>query len=198
MQLKPIFGYNKHIDQTQYYWYKEGFNEEELEWLKNLVNLYPFEIDSLVGPTNSVSKEIRQAKIKLMPCDDKTEWLYEKLMNFAIESNNIIWGFDLNSVIDSIQYSEYLDANNGYYDWHLDIGPYPINHRKISIIVQLSDPSEYEGGDIELWSSGEFKIMPKNKGCTILFPSFLLHRVTPITKGVRSSLVLWVGGSAYK
>ena len=57
---------------------------------------------------------------------------------------------------------------------------------------------EYEGGDFEIGSGGEFKKLSKKKGSGILFPSFLMHRVTPITKGVRKSLVLWVGGESYK
>lgn len=64
--------------------------------------------------------------------------------------------------------------------------------------VQLSDSSEYEGGDFELWTGGGFKSLPKIKGCCVLFPSFLLHRVTPVTQGTRKTLVLWIGGGNYK
>jgi PKHD-type hydroxylase len=195
MQLRPIFGYNPYINQTEYYWYKEGFNVEELEWVKNLMNLYSFDIDTIAGSTNPSIIKQSQSKIKYIPSEEKNDWLYEKLMNFANEANNTIWGFDLNSVIDSIRYSEYTEGE--YYDWHLDIGPAPINHRKITIITQLSDPTEYEGGELQLWCGDQFKNLPKIKGCTILFPSFFLHRITPITKGSRSSLVLWVGGSTY-
>jgi PKHD-type hydroxylase len=80
----------------------------------------------------------------------------------------------------------------------MDIGPGSISHRKVSITIQLSDPSEYEGGDLELWYGGSIIQIPKNKGLTVLFPSFSMHRVTPITKGTRKSLVLWVGGEHYK
>jgi len=114
----------------------------------------------------------------------------------VLEANQI-WNFNIHSVIDSIQYTEYLEGG-GHYDWHIDIGPGSINHRKISITIQLSDVEEYEGGDFEIWTGGEFKKLPKKQGTAILFPSFLMHRVTPITKGVRKSLVLWVGGDSYK
>ena len=118
-------------------------------------------------------------------------------MNLSLEANRELWDFNLHSIIDDIQYTEYYEGG-GHYDWHVDIGPNSINHRKVSITVQLSDPSEYEGGEFEIWSGGEFRRLPKRKGDVILFPSFLLHRITPITKGIRKSLVLWVGGGAYK
>lgn len=198
MEIKPLFDIDYSIDQTQYYWFQNGFNEEEIEWVLNLKELYPFDRSTIVGSTNpSEIEHIRKSIIRWINCDDSSNWLYEKLKNFALEANNVLWKFNLHSIRDSIQYSEYFD-NGGHYDWHVDIGPGSINHRKISIITQLSDPSEYEGGDLQLWSGGEFKTIPKIKGCTVLFPSFNLHRVTPITKGVRKSLVLWVGGESYK
>jgi PKHD-type hydroxylase len=80
----------------------------------------------------------------------------------------------------------------------MDIGPGNINHRKISITIQLSDPDEYVGGDLELWTGQGQVNAPRSQGCAVLFPSFMLHRVTPVESGTRKSLVLWVGGGAYK
>jgi PKHD-type hydroxylase len=129
--------------------------------------------------------------------DGQSAWVYDRIRDLSIEANNAIWKFNLHSIIDSIQYTEYYEGG-GHYGWHTDIGPGSINHRKISITIQLSDPDEYEGGNLEMWSDGDFQTMPKQKGAAVLFPSFLLHRVTPVTKGTRKSLVLWVGGSPYK
>ena len=196
MEVKPIFGLDENIDQTEYYWFEKGFTEEELEWVANLSELYAFEAASIVGSTSEV-QETRKSKIKWIHHDENSIWLYDKLGNFAVEANSNIWKFDLRSVVDSIQYTEYL-ANGSHYDWHVDIGPAPINHRKISIVTQLSDSSDYEGGDFQLWTGGKFVTLPRTKGCTMLFPSFLLHRVTPVTKGIRKSLVLWIGGGSLK
>lgn len=182
MQIGPIFLPDSSIDQTQYYWFQKGFNEEELEWLNNLKDFYKSD----------------DQHIKFINIDDKSFWLFNKMMGFASEANNAIWKFNLNSVIDSMKYIEYYPENNLHYDWHMDIGPSPINHRKISLVTLLSDPNEYEGGDLELWTGGKFITLPRIKGCTFIFPSFLLHRVTPVTKGLRQSLVLWVGGESYK
>jgi len=196
MELKPIFNIDTRVDQTEYYWFQQGFSEEELGWFNNLKDLYPFEIASIVGSTTP-NTEVRNSRIKWLHYDERTDWVYEKLKNFSIEANNTIWGFNLTSIIDSIQYTEYPEGG-GHYDWHVDIGPGSINHRKISIVTQLSDPSEYEGGELEIWCGGQFRQIPKIKGCTVLFPSFLLHRVTPVTSGVRRSMVFWAGGGSYK
>jgi PKHD-type hydroxylase len=194
MDLYPLYGIDNTIDQTNYYSFDFAFNEQELEWISNLQKCYSFETAStFAGDTN----EFRKSKIKWMHHDGQSAWVYDRIRDLSIEANNAIWKFNLHSIIDSIQYTEYYEGG-GHYNWHTDIGPGSINHRKISITIQLSDPNEYEGGDLELWSGGDFKTMPKQKGAAVLFPSFLLHRVTPVTKGVRKSLVLWVGGSPYK
>lgn len=186
MELKPIIDVNPKINQTEYYWFQNGFSEQELDWFQNLQNIYPY----LPLETEYVIE--RQKEIK---CDDLSMWVYDKLNNFAIEANNAIWGFELSSIIDPIRYNEFFV--NGVHDWNLDIGS-GINYRKITMITQLSDPSEYEGGDLEIWTNGQFKTIPKIKGCTTIFPSFLLHRVTPVISGLKKSMTLWVGGGNYK
>ena len=105
--------------------------------------------------------------------------------------------FDLSGFGDEIQYTEYFGENNGHYSWHGDIGP-NVPHRKLSIVVQLSDPEDYEGGELEL-SAGSYLVDgPKTKGTVIVFPSFVLHRVLPLTSGERRSLVSWVSGPRLK
>jgi PKHD-type hydroxylase len=197
MIIRPIFIPNENIDQTEYFWYENAFNEEELEWINNLKDLYEFEKASIVGTTSYEIDDVRNSKIKWIHHDENSEWLFNKLSDLSINANNQLWGFDIYSIIDSIQYTEYPEGG-GHYDWHVDIGPGSINHRKISMVTQLSGPEEYNGGDLEIWSGGEFRKVPKIKGSTVIFPSFLMHRVTPVTKGLRKSLVLWIGGSTYK
>ena len=196
MNVKPIIPENPRIDQTNYYVFTKVLSKEELGWIENLQQLYPSNIATTIGD-DSETNPVRKSTIKWIHHDQFSAWLYERIVNLAISANNDMWGFNLHSVLDSIQYTEYYD-DGGHYDWHVDVGPGNINHRKISITIQLSDPEDYEGGDFELWTGGEFKTLPKSKGDAILFPSFLLHRVTPITKGTRKSLVLWIGGGTYK
>jgi PKHD-type hydroxylase len=204
LEFYPNFPQNPNLIQTDYYWFDKGFSNVEIRNVLRISKLYDFkealvqsEIDNNDGEKEENS--IRTSNIKWMPPEaDKTEWMYEKIMEQVLEANFNIWKFDLSSIKDAIQYTEYSGENQGGYDWHLDVGPYPLNHRKISITIQLSDPDDYEGGDFEIWTHSGKTIAPKQKGAVILFPSYLLHRVTPVTKGVRKSLVLWVGGATFK
>ena len=196
MDLKLNLPPDLDVDQTNYYWFKEGFNLNEVKAIESLTNTFPYQTATTVGNPDESLDSVRKSKIKWLHHDSKTDWVYDKLLNMVIEANTM-WKFNLHSIIDSIQYTEYYEGG-GHYDWHVDIGPKDISHRKISITIQLSDSDEYEGGDLELWTGGAKKVMPRGKGISAFFPSFMMHRVTPITKGIRKSLVLWVGGEHYK
>ena len=98
---------------------------------------------------------------------------------------------------ENIQFTEYDSAYDGYYDWHIDTGGKELSsNRKLSMSVQLSDPSEYEGGELQVVK--ETNVLKKNRGSAFIFPSYLLHRVTPVTKGTRYSLVCWISGHPFR
>lgn len=195
MELKPIFLPKEDINQTNYYWFNGGFTSDEVNKIVEDAKEYPF-VKALVVDEENTDK-FRKSNVKWLPYDNKWEWVIDKIMSQVVEANDTMWKFDLKSVIDQIQYTEY-EGNGGHYDWHMDIGPGKISHRKISIVVQLSDPSEYVGGDLELKTGADQVVVPRGKGNVIVFPSFLLHRVVPLTSGNRKSLVLWVGGGQYR
>jgi len=197
MNIQPIFDTDQSIDQTNYYWFENSLSNNELIWIDILQNKYQYEKANTIGNPDDILGQFRKSLIKWLPHDSNTYILYDKFKDMMIEANNSIWKFDLGTIRDSIQYTEYLEGG-GHYDWHVDIGPGSINHRKISLVTQLSDSDEYEGGDLEIWTGGSPKKIPRQKGTTVIFPSFLMHRVTPVTKGIRKSLVLWAGGSSYK
>lgn len=190
---------NSYNDCQNYYWFREGFNKDEINLILKNAEKLPFKTAKTLGDdSDSPNAEIRSSSIKWLPKTSEWLWVYKKMMDMAVEANNI-WGFDLISADEQIQYTEYYDNNNGHYDWHQDIGSGSASHRKVSITVQLSDINDYEGGDLEIWSGGKkFITTEKGSGVTITFPSYMMHRVTKITKGTRKSLVLWVGGSHYK
>ncbi len=193
MEYNLTFPQDPSVDQTMHYVIENAFNQEELGWIDNLQALYPFQEATVIGNNNG----IRKSDIKWMHSNDKSFWVYERISQFAKQANDTLWKFNLSSIIDSIQYTVYYESG-GHYGWHIDIGPGSINHRKISCTIQLSNPDEYEGGDFEIWTGGDFRTIERKQGCAILFPSFLMHRVTPVTKGIRRSLVLWMGGDSYK
>jgi PKHD-type hydroxylase len=195
MDLKPVFPVHSQSNPIGFYTYSDCFSEEELGWIGNLQKLY--EVQKASTGFGDDENTTRKSDIKWLYFDEKTKWLYSRLANISMLANKETWQFDITSILDSIQYTQYYD-DGGHYDWHTDNGPYPMNTRKISITVQLSDPNDYEGGVLELNVGNTIVQMPKEKGCAVLFPSYMLHRVTPVTKGIRKSLVLWVGGTTFK
>jgi PKHD-type hydroxylase len=99
-----------------------------------------------------------------------------------------------------IQYTEYHAAKGGHYDWHIDVNwdGEQIRDRKLSVTVQLSDPSEYEGGGFEFNECETPDASMRLKGTVLVFPSYLQHRVLPVTSGTRKSLVAWFEGPRWK
>lgn len=114
----------------------------------------------------------------------------------AVELNRRYFCVEINA-IGSVQIARYDAADQGFFDWHLDFGP-PAPHRKISITVQLSDPADYEGGDLEFAFRREPHRAERQRGMIIAFPSWLMHRVSPVTRGTRWSLVSWIIGPRWR
>ena len=190
----------KLVDLQNYYFFEKGFSDEELNNIYENVAKLPF-VNGGTGPNSDQDKKVRSSQIKWVPKNKEWEWLYDKLLGMVVQANSALWDFNLYTAIDDIQYTEYHASDEGHYTWHQDIGPGSLSTRKVSITVQLSDSSEYEGGDLEYWRGGTIDSVekaPRGKGVVFIFPSFMMHRVSPITKGVRRSFVLWVGGEHYK
>lgn len=197
-------------DPQQWYWYKDGLSQEEVQKIINLASELPIERATTIG-SDGVAKEgndpdgIRSSMVKWIPQTTQWDWLYQKMIAWAEEANNELWHFDLVSAPENIQYTEYYAHENGHYDWHQDIGPgEQPSRRKVSITVQLSDAEEYDGGELQITTGGDVSndwgaaSCPKGRGVVVLFPSYMMHRVSEVTKGTRRSLVLWVGGAHYK
>jgi PKHD-type hydroxylase len=195
MLSKKIFP-QEEKDMVNWYWFERGFSTEEIDQ----VHAHARNISSdeaLILGSNSPDLSYRKSRIGWLTQIPDHNWLFDKLMNMVVQANNVLWGFDLHSTFDDIQYTEYL-GGGGHYDYHLDLGPGTACYRKISVVVQLSEPTEYEGGELQILKGRDPEIMPNNKGAVIIFPSYLLHRVTPVTSGLRRSLVMWMGGTHYR
>ena len=145
--------------------------------------------------------DYRKSKIKWIPLNNSSIELYKYLESLLIIANKEYYNFDLTLSNTGLQYTEYYGSNKGKYDWHTDqISPNP-SLRKLSLVIQLSDPSEYEGGELQIQNyntKNTISTIPKQKGLITIFPSYMIHRVTPITKGTRKSLVWWVGGTPFR
>lgn len=121
------------------------------------------------------------------------------LYDFVDIANRNVFNIHLFKKAD-VQYTEYLASNGGHYNWHHDID-WNRNDgydRKLSVTVQLSNIDEYEGGDFEFGECVSPNKDSKQKGTVLVFPSYLKHKVTPVTKGIRKSLVAWFEGPKWK
>lgn len=154
------------------------------------------------GGDDTVAKDIRDSSVSWIRPSPETKWIYDGLCVAARQLNKDFFGFDLNGV-DNLQYTVY-DADEKerpqYYDWHVDRrgrGLGMNNPRKLSMVLQLSDPLSYEGGDLILHNLFK-KVVPKEKGLLFAFPSYSLHKVTPVTAGVRKTLVAWFCGPDFR
>ena len=206
MQLIPYFNQDNLPDMTGWYFFENAFTPEELDKISEMVQTIPFVAATIAN--NAGQKEMRKyrkSNIKWISATDdannsmhRHHWLYDRLMDCIAEANEVMWNFDLHGLTDSIQYTEYDGTEEGFYGWHVDIGPRELALRKVSLVVQWSDPSEYEGGELHLKTGSGETTTPNMRGTVIVFPSYLLHRVTPVTSGLRKSLVLWAGGSRLK
>jgi PKHD-type hydroxylase len=187
----------REVDLLNWYWFERGFSIDEINRTLELTAKFNYE-EAVTFGTDSPNDEIRKSRLKwINNSHTDAKWLYSKVLDLVKIANSNLWNFDLISSPESIQYTEYHDGG-GHYGYHVDIGPGSASHRKVSLVVQLSDPSEYEGGEFEILRGMNPEKLPNNQGAVLLFPSYLLHRVTPVTKGVRRSLVLWVGGLAFR
>jgi PKHD-type hydroxylase len=120
-------------------------------------------------------------------------------MRFVKSSNRTNFGFDIDWM-NEIQFTEYHGDTNGKYDWHHDVfwdNPAPFD-RKLSIVVQLSNPDEYTGGQFEFFGCPNPGVDFMRRGSVLIFPSFFMHRVLPVTSGVRHSLVSWIEGPKFR
>jgi PKHD-type hydroxylase len=148
-----------------------------------------------------INKKVRRSKITLLDKQRHRE-IFELMISYALDCNKFAYGFDIDQV-ENCQFGIYDSADNGAYDWHIDTlwANNTLVDRKISIVIQLSDRADYEGGVFEIANveySPEDKIKMQDKGTILTFPSFLKHRVTPVTKGKRMSLIAWVEGKKFR
>lgn len=204
MILRPHLHQETKTNFSDFYYFKSAFTDDMLKRLDDMIysNGYKFEngktSDSYGNSSDDPTSNVR--RIAYVNPVEHSKWLYDTLEPLVLQANRELYNFDIQYVTDPIHYVIY-PPEGGHLRWHMDVGYGEVNRRKLSLTVQLSDPSEYEGGDFHIWYGGDeghFITMPKEKGTVLIFPSFLMHRVTPVTKGTRKALVFWTGGEPYK
>ena len=145
---------------------------------------------------SGVDTKKRTTTISWIPFKEM-EPMYNQINQFIQKANRNHFGFDDIQITEQAQFTEYPEG--GFYDWHMDTDV-NMKHeppvRKISMTLLLSPENQFEGGDLELMAPG--KRVKLKQGHAIIFASFLNHRVAPVTRGVRQSLVMWFGGEPFK
>ena len=169
----------------------------EIERIKNLIDKEELRFGKVGAVQNNNNTDhIRRSKICWLK-NKNLSWLYEKIGKRILELNSEKWNFKL-SKLDYFQYTEYDEIYNGHFDWHLDIGNTCNSTRKLSISIQLSSENDYKGGELTIRNKNVDKIASKKQGTLIVFPSYILHKVEPVTKGNRKALIIWFKGEPFQ
>jgi PKHD-type hydroxylase len=178
-------------------WWEDAFTDQELDWLQ--AKAAEATEQGQVGGHNSlgIKEEVRKANINWLKKTNETAWVFEKLGHVVSKLNADYFGFDLTGFGEAIQLTNYSDHNQGMYKWHQDFGNNGAS-RKLSLVLQLSEPDAYEGGELQLLTKIEPTSVTKKRGLITVFPAWALHQVTPVIKGSRQSLVAWISGPAFK
>lgn len=184
-------------------WWQNGFSTDEVYRIRTLGDRLISErgTDGKVG-TGKVS-DIRRTTVTWFGLDDDTRWLYDRLAYIARMLNGEFFGFDIDGFSEDIQYGVYNSEVEGHYGWHMDGGPssshkHTTPPRKLSLVLQLSPPDEYEGGDLQILTGAQPETIKREMGLVYAFPSYVLHQVTPVTRGTRRSVVVWLSGPRWR
>jgi len=189
----PSWSFKFNNCQEWAYW-DDLFTAEECKKIIALAEKDGFE-DGVVRDGDLDLSE-RRSKINWLAPSDETVWIYEKITNAVLTLNSKYFNFDLFGFTEAFQVTKYT-APDGCYDAHVDTVANGII-RKLTAVVQLTHPDEYEGGGLELVYSKNPTPMEKTLGRLVLFPSYVLHRVVPVSSGTRYSMVCWATGAPFK
>jgi PKHD-type hydroxylase len=139
----------------------------------------------------------RVSRTAWMARTPQTDWLYDRIERVVRVLNQQIYQFELAGFSEPFQYTVYNANEGGHFDWHLDQIPNGA-HRKLSFSLQLSDPADYEGCDLEINGGRKPLTAPRTRGALVAFPAYVMHRVTPIHSGSRRALVIWTAGPPFR
>lgn len=174
-------------------WGENLFTNDELEKINAYaMTLPPKQVT--VGMDLAYRPEMNRSQARWLGPGPDTDWIYARITNVIALLNARHYQFEISGMDEPLYHITYPASELGHYDWHTDVSTDDQPTRKLSITFQMSDPSTYDGGSLEMNADGTVEVCPRERGKLILFPSFQLHRVTPVTRGVRHALVAWIVG----
>jgi PKHD-type hydroxylase len=184
--------WNFELDQTNLYaFWNNAFSKLECETIINTAKN-----KGLIKGKTKGESDVRDSKISWLYPIDNIDWVFRRVTDITLNLNERFFKFNLFGLNEGFQFTNY-EAPSGKYGKHVDRGM-NMAVRKLSISIQLTNPEEYEGGELYLYEDDKGTLMDKAQGTLIIFPSYVLHEVMPVTKGERNSLVTWVTGKQFK
>jgi PKHD-type hydroxylase len=185
--------WNFELDQVNLYaFWNNAFSKLECETIINIAKNKGLIKGKTIGES-----DVRDSKISWLHPVDGMDWVFRRVTDITLNLNERFFKFDLFGINEGFQFTNY-EAPSGKYGKHVD-REMNMPVRKLSISIQLTNPEEYEGGELKLYNGEEEgTLMDKTQGTLIMFPSYVLHEVMPVTKGTRNSLVTWVTGKQFK
>ena len=190
--MKNNSSWNFYLDHVHSFAYWEKvFTKQECEKIIEIAKK-----KGLVRGTTTDKTDIRLSEVCWLYPDDDLEFVFRKITDVVLNLNNRFFKFDIFGLNEGLQFTNYK-APSDKYGKHID-RENDFLIRKLSLSIQLTDPNEYEGGELILYEDEKGTEMKKEQGTLVLFPSYILHEVKPITKGERNSLVSWVTGKPFK
>lgn len=174
--------------------YQGAFSPEECDAVIQLARAAPSQDGVLDSKHSENYRKTRSSLVHFIDYSPAFDWVFAKLRDLTINANQS-YRFDIHGFRERLQVAEY--GVGDHFDWHLDLSGGPTSTRKLSVSVFLSDAADYEGGDLEFFRTPACPT-DRKRGTAIIFPSYLPHRVTPVTRGKRISLVAWIAGPPFR
>lgn len=189
--------YLKSSNDVPYAYHKNYFTQDECEAIIQYGTSIE-SIESYVGEEKTVDNSIRKNRVCFLRSDGKEcHWIFNRVRQAITDMNQQFWQYDLD-MIEVLQFTRY-DRTNDFYGPHMDMGFGRVEQRKLSFSIQLSESDSYTGSDLQFHSCGmNFYDSVRDRGTIIMFPSYIVHQVTPLLSGQRYSLVGWVLGPPFK
>lgn len=174
--------------------FESGLSDEELDAIVAIGDELATTNVKLFGKTDPSRVQATGSHFALT---EETRWIYQRMALAARQINEQNFQFNLNGFAENFYYLSYGDQGD-HFDWHLDIGYQTQAPRKMSLVLQLSHPEEYEGGFFDVLVAHQHFRAIKQRGMIVAFPAFKIHRVTPVTAGVRKTLAMFTTGPNFR
>ena len=185
------------IDNVDNWAWANVFTPEECNEIIDIGNRAVLSKATILKPEDrAIDLSVRDSDISWLWPNSGNDWIFEKIAGATNYLNENYFNFHLSGFAEGLQFTRYV-APTGHYERHIDKA-FKGQIRKLSLTIQLSSPTDYEGGGLMLFYDQNTLVMPKEQGRMIAFPSYTLHQVAPVTVGTRYSLVAWLTGDAFK